>query len=140
MIDIDCSTGDLRIESNDLAPEDTLATAVAHSLLTDARDDESGERGWWGDCVADNAGDRYGSRLWLLARAPRTAETLRLAQEYAREALAWLVADKAATKVVSTASFVAAPEGETLTLSVAVTLPGGLTRTYNFASTGDTWL
>ncbi len=51
-------------------------------------------QGWWGDTYADTSGDRIGSRLWLLEREKVLPATLRKAEEYAEEALQWLVDDK----------------------------------------------
>ncbi|MFV4846653.1 phage GP46 family protein [Edwardsiella tarda] len=73
-----------------------LQTAILISLFTDrlARADDrfegSDRRGWWGD-----SGDsvQLGSRLWLLRREKLTTDVARRAEEYAREALAWLKDD-----------------------------------------------
>lgn len=98
---------DLSMIDADLSSDTGLETAVMLSLYTDRRaedDDEppSGDaddrRGWWADQFAANEGDRIGSRLWLLDRAKRTAGDLRSAEEYTREALAWMLEDR----VVST--------------------------------------
>lgn len=82
----------------DLAQEDTLVTAIMLSLMTD-RLAQPGEvpagadrRGWWADAYAQG-GDRFGSRLWLLAREKEIPRTLQRAREYVREALQWLLDD-----------------------------------------------
>ena len=49
--------------------------------------------GWWGDTYPETSNDRIGSRLWLLHRAKLTRQTVLRAQEYAEEALQWLVDD-----------------------------------------------
>ncbi|MEZ2293102.1 phage GP46 family protein [Variovorax sp. RCC_210] len=88
------------------ALRDPLTRAVIISLFTWARaraDDQlpGDERmGWWGDTYPAAAGDRTGSRLWLLSRSTITATTAQRAREYAQEALAWLVADGVATEVI----------------------------------------
>lgn len=105
---------DFAIEENDLAADDGLETAVLLSLFTDRRaesgdilpDAEVDRRGWWGDAFPTVDGDRIGSRLWLLGRSKETADVVARAEEYAREALAWLVEDKVAESVVVTASVV----------------------------------
>jgi phage gp46-like protein len=87
-----------------------LVTAVYVSLFTDRRagpDDklppgETDRRGWWGDLLDDQP---IGSRLWLLRRAKHLPETLRLAQDYMREALAWLIADGIAARIAVTAAW-----------------------------------
>ncbi len=86
-------------ESSDLA----LAQLVLVSLLTWRRaapgDDlpNAGERnGWWGDAFT---GDELGSRLWLFTRSTVKRHTAAEAEQYAREALAWLVTDGIAARV-----------------------------------------
>ncbi|MGN6518666.1 MAG: phage GP46 family protein [Dokdonella sp.] len=85
-----------------LAAGNDLATAVVISLFTDrvadADDvilDGSGDpRGWWGD------GDvPIGSRLWQLERSKKTQDTLARAQNFAQEALQWLIDDGVAAAV-----------------------------------------
>lgn len=103
---------DAGIVANDLARDDGLQTAVLLSLFTDRAaeegdvlpDEETDRRGWWGDEFADDAGDRIGSRLWLLARSKRTDDVLARAEEYARESLQWLIDDKVAERIEVTAS------------------------------------
>lgn len=91
-----------------------LETAVTISLFTDRRaenDDalpgaQDDRRGWWADAFLDVAGDKIGSRLWLLAREKQTPSVLMRAQEYAQEALAWLIEDGIARAVNITAEVV----------------------------------
>ena len=45
-------------------------------------------------------GDKFGSRLWLLAREKITDKTLGRVREYAAEALQWMVDDGVAASVV----------------------------------------
>jgi phage gp46-like protein len=98
---------DLRWGGRDLVLDTSPATPGLISLLCDrrARPDDplplpsapllepdrlAPRRGWCGDAL-DRAGQRIGSRLWLLARAKETEATRRRAEAYAREALAWAV-------------------------------------------------
>ena len=98
---------DLGIVKNDLAVDDGLETAIILSLFTDRRaadEDvmplgESDRRGWFGDAAPVVAGDRIGSRLWMLTREKQTQETLARAKEFCVEALAWLVEDRIASSV-----------------------------------------
>ncbi len=97
---------DLSLTNADLTTDSGLRAAVMVSLFTDRRaenDDadpfQGDRRGWWADTYADQAGDLIGSRLWLLARAKRTPDTLRRVTEAAESCLAWLVEDGAATSV-----------------------------------------
>ena len=76
---------------------DSLSRAVVISLFTWQRASQSDEvdndqrMGWWGDTFAENKGDKIGSKLWLLLRQKITEETLNRAQEYAFDALKWLI-------------------------------------------------
>ena len=102
---------DVALIGGDLATDDGLRTAVALSLLCDRLaeaddtipDGTDNRRGWWADAIADEDGDRWGSRLWLLGREKELPEVRRLAEAYAREALAWLLEDGVATEIDVTA-------------------------------------
>lgn len=78
---------------------DELAAAVLISLFSWRKSNpDDGVRapnrqGWWGDTFAQTAGDRIGSRLWLLQRQKILSTTLRRAEFYAKEALQWLIDD-----------------------------------------------
>lgn len=119
--------GDWRLAGPSLDDDAGLETAVVISLFTDRLADAgeadvagTARRGWWGDAYADDAGDRIGSRLWLLAREKRTPAVLGRAELYAREALQWLVADGIARSVSVTAEAVG-QAGETLGLAISIT-------------------
>ncbi len=93
---------------SDVTADQGLTTAVLLSLFTDRRannDDKppSGDpqdrRGWWADQFAAVAGDKFGSRLWLLDRSKRTNETALRTDEYVREALAWMVEDRVVSSI-----------------------------------------
>lgn len=101
-------SGDLALIDMDLASDRGLMTACGLSLFLDRRaeDDDvppSGDpndrRGWWADQFALVAGDRIGSRLWLLDRSKATNETKLRAEEYVREALAWMLEDRVASSI-----------------------------------------
>ncbi|NVF16005.1 phage GP46 family protein [Vreelandella maris] len=102
---------DVALIDGDLATDDGLRTAVALSLLCDRRaepddiipDGTDNRRGWWADAIADEDGDRWGSRLWLLGREKELPEVRRRAEAYAREALDWLLEDGVATEIDVTA-------------------------------------
>jgi phage gp46-like protein len=108
--DNDLMSGDLGWGSGDLEPEDGLTTAVYISLFTDRRaadDDEidnpEDPRGWWGDQLSEIPGDQIGSRLWLLDRSKTDRDTLLRAEEYAYEALEWMIEDNVASEITVTA-------------------------------------
>ena len=83
-----------------------LVRAVVISLFTWGRANDDDElpgterMGWWGDTYPAEAGDRIGSRLWLLARSAITDKTPGQARAYAEEALQWLVDDGVASEVI----------------------------------------
>ena len=127
---------DLALEGSLLAQDDGLETAVILSWFTDRRanrddvlpDDGGSRRGWWGDLappIVDGApvlDDRIGSRLWLLAREKQVPEVLTRAQDYAEEALAWLIDDGIAEAVRVTTSI---GRPGILTLAVSIERPAG---------------
>lgn len=96
--DADAKCFDLAIVDGDLASDSTLETAVLLSLYTDRRaldedvlpDDGADRRGWWLDAYSDRPN---GSRLWLISREKELDQVLRKAEQYAREALTWVIED-----------------------------------------------
>ncbi len=90
------SVGDWIEASGDLQEGNDIDTAILISLFTDrlarADDDFEGDdrRGWWGDVDQDYP---VGSRLWLLRRQKLTVATANKAENYASEALKWLIDD-----------------------------------------------
>lgn len=110
---------DLQLAGGDLLTDDSLLTAVIISLFTNRLAEpgdelpagETDRQGWWADTTlpalkTGGGKDRIGSRLWLLKREKQLPSVLARAQEYAEEALAWLVS-----------------EGHVLAVSVAATAP-----------------
>lgn len=103
-------TGDWLLHGSALDTDNELVTAIAVSLFThrtaeaDDRlpDATAHRRGWWADHEADllyDGATPIGSRLWLLSREKQTEETRARAEEYIREALAWVTATRLATRV-----------------------------------------
>lgn len=96
---------DIALAGHDVAADDGLRTSVQLSLFLDrrAQADDVGEgadrRGSWMDQFLEQANDKLGSRLWLLAREKETPDTLARAKAYAEESLAWLVEDGIARRV-----------------------------------------
>jgi len=108
--------GALVLSGFDLERDDGLETAVIISLFTDRRASaeqipvelpQDDLRGYWGDISNATPSDQTGSLLWLLAREKQLPQVLSRAQQYCREALAWMVEDLVATRVEVTAQFVA---------------------------------
>lgn len=119
--------------------EGLLRRSVTISLFTwrragpDDAVDDSDRKGWWADCVPSVAGDKIGSRLWLLQRRTLVADTLKDAQSYAEEALAWLVDDEVVTSVTVTAE---RQGNDRMNLRVMLIEQNGETLELNFE---DTW-
>lgn len=130
---------DFALENADLVVDGTLETAVLVSLFTDRRapaeyalpEGETDRRGWWADAYADQAGDEIGSWLWLLGWRKQEESTRLLAEQWAAEALQWLIDDGVATAVEVVASF---PRWLMLGLEVAVTEPTGRRRICQIAA------
>lgn len=127
--------GDLALDNGLLATDSGLETAVLHSLFSDARamDEDpitdGNRRGWFGDLLAPDEKDSYGSRLWLLHQEKQTPEVLLRAKEYAEEALAWFITDGIAESVEVETSY---PARGLLHLKVRITLTSGAMETFSF--------
>jgi phage gp46-like protein len=138
---LDAGGADLAIESDDLASDAGLRTAVLLSLFTDRRandddalpGDDDDRRGWWADEFLQVEGDFMGSRLWLLARSKRTPDIVPRAEQFAREALAWLLEDR----VAKTVDVTARADGVVLYLDVTIARPTGDAAAFQFAHTWD---
>ena len=99
----DTTRGDYAVKGFDLQSGDDLTTQIYISLFTDRRapddalppDGSNDRRGW---CLDDTT-NPIGSLLWLLDRSKRTQDVLNLAQQYAEDALAWMLADGVAARV-----------------------------------------
>ena len=123
-------TFDIGLLGADLASDDGMETAVILSLFTDARADDDDvlpvaggdRRGWWGDAYADTPGDVMGSKLWLLEREKQTPDVLVRADQYAQDALAWMITDGVAATIDGTASF---PAPGWWSLAIVITRPSG---------------
>ncbi len=117
---------DISTAWGDIATDAGLQTAVIISLLSDREaapgdvlPDDNGPRGWWGDAYL---GFKLGSRLWLLRRTVLTQKTLNLAQDYAMEALQWMIdfGIAGSVNVVATATGL-----HTMNLAVTISQAGG---------------
>lgn len=126
--------GDWRLDANgSLADGEDMATAVMLSLFTDRTalpDDIPPDggviRGWWADTFFTYA---LGSRLWLLWREKHTEKVRRRAEEYCREALAWLIAEDVARKVDVTAAWI---RKGWLEVQIDIIAPSGLRQTWRY--------
>lgn len=107
-----------------LADGDPLFTSAMVCLFTRRQAEARGAelpnvaQGWYGDSFRPRP---LGSRLWTLRDAKLDAQTLRLAQVYAYEALSWWVPRIVKTLQITTAEVAR----DRFSLSVSVTRPTG---------------
>ena len=127
--------GDWLIEPPALADDADLETAVLISFFSDARaaDDDTlpgpqdDRRGWWAGPI--------GSRLWLLAREKATNEVRLRAEDYCREAVAWMIDDGVADRIDIAAEWAAPVDQRRLEIEVAIYRQGNVrfARRYDWA-------
>lgn len=134
---------DFGLTGNDYTPDDGLQTAILLSLGTD-RAAEDGDlpasskadrRGWWGDLVPVVVGDKFGSRLWLLDRSKKTNDVLPRAEDYATEALQWLINDKVAVAINVSADWFVSPQTQKVigyVITGSATRPNGTVTNFKF--------
>lgn len=100
-------SGDITVDGEDFLLDDSLTSSVIISLFTDCAvepedlEKDQQNRGWWGDSYSD---EPWGSKLWLLARSKSTQEVADNAEDYAYEALEWLMNDGFVDSIVINAS------------------------------------
>ena len=94
--------GDWAVANGSLVSGQDVPTAVLISLLTDRLalpgdqipdappNGMADRRGWWGD---DDPETPIGSRLWLLDRVKGPLDVAARAEDYAKEALQWMLDD-----------------------------------------------
>lgn len=117
-------------------PEETLDTAVIHSLFTDRRagDDDklplnvTDRRGWCGDGIVCEQGDHYGSLLWLVLSGKQEKDKPARAKFYAEEALQWMIDKGIASKVEAIAWW---ERMEVMALQISITRPNELAPGYD---------
>lgn len=97
---------DLVIEDGDLKADNSFETAVLISMFTDRfteiEDLPAGNtdpRGWWADLLSKPLTDLIGSRLWTLDRAKTDNDLEASLEEFAREALNWMLEDGIADRL-----------------------------------------
>lgn len=97
LYDTDQRCFDLQCLGSEIQIEDSLRTAIALSLFTDAKVDEfelpRGEtnRGFWADALDNHD---TGSKLWLLLRSKSNSHIVKKTEEYCKKSLEWLIEDK----------------------------------------------
>jgi phage gp46-like protein len=135
-------SADFVVIDGDFGVDTGFVTAVLLSLFLDRRaqpddvppsGDPNDRRGWWADEFADVEGDLIGSRLWLLDRSKLTSETPRRAEEYVREALAWMIEDR----VVASIDVAIETTKNALLITVTLQRPGRDPVFFRFAHVWD---
>ena len=109
----------------DVEGDGGLETAVLISLFTNARENDESrlpgnindKGGWWGSEFSEF---EIGSRLWLLRRARNRNEILSLSEQYARQALQWMIDREVAETVEVESSF---SDQKTLQLDIQISRP-----------------
>ena len=129
---------DLVMIDDDLASDRGLETAMGLSLAIERRaepddvppsGDANDRRGWWADQFSEVEGDKIGSRLWLLDRSKSSSEIALRAEEYVREALAWMIEDRVVTSLDVQVQF----DGAAILIAVSPQRPGRDPVTFRFA-------
>jgi phage gp46-like protein len=112
----------------DINSDTSLESAILISLFTDKR--VEGQRGTWFDSYeAELGNEELGSRLWLLDREKRVSEIPVRANEYAKEALRWLIQD-GIVKSIQVDSYL---DGQNLlAIPITVTKPDGIKTNFKF--------
>jgi len=101
--------GDIAVTGYELYREPGFETSVTLSLFSDARAGRGDvlpstikyKGGWWGSSLL---GREFGSKLWLLQRSVLDNTTMRLYEQYSKDALKWMVDDQIAEEVTAEAT------------------------------------
>lgn len=131
--------GDIQFTDGDLVREEGLETAVLLSLFLDRRareddkiDDPLDPRGWWADQLEDD--DQIGSRLWLLERASTTSNNIKLAGEYIKEALQWMIDDGVAKKIEVVTERIGSIQRPILAFQIKIHKVDGTDETFKYSA------
>jgi phage gp46-like protein len=126
-------------DTADFAVEQGMASALFISLFSDgrARDDQRADpmlrRGWTGDTMAETAGDRHGSMLWLYEQH-RNTDTIAAQYRFAAEAsLYWLVTERLLASVSAVVLRDPATRRFYLGIDAKVPSGGAISQTYPLA-------
>jgi len=128
-------------DNGDFVLTEGLDTALAMSVLEQRRADASEvvrpelRRGWWGNTLNDLAFE-IGSKLWLLSQARKTQSTLTSAEDYAQNALEWMVGDG----IIDDVNVIAYFENNTMFIKIDILKQNNLIHTAffdAFAATGE---
>lgn len=129
------------VSPDPFADTDGLRLAVMISLFSDRRAGadavlpagDGDLRGWWADQFATPEGDRIGSHLWLLDRATSADNVNSRAEAFARDALAWLLEDRVASKI----DVVVQVTQTAIQLALEIERPHGDPASFRFSHTWD---
>lgn len=96
-----------RASDNSLIEDDGLETVATIALFTDARADDDDDvpaddrRGYWADVYdEDDPTAKLGSRIWVHERKTLTVESMKETEDAAAAALAFMVTEGIASRVV----------------------------------------
>lgn len=95
---------DIKVQGHELLRDPGFETSVLISLFSNARADNDDtlpqttelRNGYWGSELVEF---NFGSKLWLLGRAKIDTTTLRLVEQYCKDALDWMVQDGIAQSI-----------------------------------------
>src|SRR5699024_9381802 len=99
--------GDITVDGEDLLIDESLTNNVIISLFTDRAvpDDEletdQENAGWWGDSYSD---EPWGSKLWLIARSKSLQTVADDVEDYAYQALEWMIDEGLVDSIVVNAT------------------------------------
>jgi phage gp46-like protein len=131
---------DIRIENGDLKADNTFETSVMISLFSDRYVDQENlpdgitdVAGWWGDLVNEND-DPIGSRFRLLYTSKTVNETIVNMENYALEALQWMLDEGIAATITASASRTGTFE---YSLEIEITKPNGENIPFDFIWDGQ---
>jgi len=128
-------------DTGDFLLTEGLDTTLDMSILEQRRADASEvvrpelRRGWWGNTLNDLAFE-IGSKLWLLSQARKTQSTLNSAEDYAQNALEWMLDDD----IIDDVNVIAYFENNTMYIKIDLLKQNNLIHTafYDaFAATGE---
>lgn len=134
---------DLAVQSGDLQLDDTLRTAVLHSLMAAGRWQNgdplpaNGDKGgWWGDAylapLPDGSPDHWGARLPFYRRLTATPANANRLCAVVQDALAWLLTDGVAADVSVSGTFSSNSQFNFVTQMSRTGLAGTASATYNY--------
>lgn len=116
---------DISLESDDLTLDKGLETAVIISLFSDER--HEGERGFW---AQGQTRETFGSKLWTLGREKLTEDVRLKYENFAKEALQWLIDDNVAQSIEVLTEI---QKPNQLNMQIIIKQPNAKTETFKYS-------